>query len=289
MASSPPSKRVVPFRVIVCGLHRTGTKSIRAALRQLGFHDCYHFLSVTEQGSNHAKLWVRALEAKYAGKGSFSKADWDELLGNYQACVDVPAVLFSTDLAELYPDAKVVILNRDPEKWYDSALNSVNISLTMDSLFVRLTKLYCRLFDVHSRDVTKVITAIFTERMDFDMVREKDKAIAWFEAQYDEFRSRIPPERRIEYRVQDGWKPLCQHLGVDVPTVKDADGNIVEAPFPRVNDRQEFFTVRDMLTRQALERANTNALAMVGKMALIGGLVYVAIWLQTVLAPASSK
>lgn len=65
--------------------------------------------------------------------------------------------------------------------------------------------------------------------------------MAWFEAQYRAFRDAIPAERRLEFRVQDGWGPLCEHLGVPVPMVEDeATGELVEAPFPRINDRAWF-------------------------------------------------
>jgi Sulfotransferase domain len=42
------------------------------------------------------------------------------LLSGYVAVADCPAVLFSGELAELYPDAIVICTTRDPEKWYTS-------------------------------------------------------------------------------------------------------------------------------------------------------------------------
>ena len=37
-----------------------------------------------------------------------------------------------------------------------------------------------------------------------------------------------PRERLLEYRMGDGWEPLCRVLGKEVPDV----------PFPRVNDQE---------------------------------------------------
>ena len=48
-------------------------------------------------------------------------------------------------------------------------------------------------------------------------------------AYYDEIRRIVPPESRLEYKLGDGWEPLCEFLGKEVPNV----------PFPRVNDREE--------------------------------------------------
>lgn len=264
------SSRDVPMRVIVCGLHRTGTMSIRSALWQLGFHDCYHMASV-RQSQHHAQLWIRAFEAKYSGKGSFIKADWDALLGQSQACCDIPAALFSAELSEVYPEAKVIILNRDPEEWYESVLNSIyNLSI-----LVTLGRIYCRIFDPQTYNMWQFNIVMRSQAMGFNHPKEREKAVSWFNAQYEEFRDRIPPERRIEYTIQEGWKPLCEHLGVPIPTVKDATtGELVEAPFPRINDRKAFALRRQRSQKRAISRANTNLLAGVGSITLAGSICY---------------
>ncbi|KAJ9647280.1 hypothetical protein H2199_002267 [Coniosporium tulheliwenetii] len=40
-------RRTVPMRVLALGLGRTGTASLRAALKELGFDDCYHMMSAS--------------------------------------------------------------------------------------------------------------------------------------------------------------------------------------------------------------------------------------------------
>jgi hypothetical protein len=47
----------------------------------------------------------------------------------------------------------------------------------------------------------------------------------------------VPAERLLEYRVEQGWGPLCRFLGVPEP-----DG----LEFPRINDRQYFSRVLRM-------------------------------------------
>ena len=46
--------------------------------------------------------------------------DWDRLFAGYRATVDVPSCLFYRELMEKYPEAKVILTVRDPERWYDS-------------------------------------------------------------------------------------------------------------------------------------------------------------------------
>ncbi|KAL3954078.1 hypothetical protein ACCO45_012034 [Purpureocillium lilacinum] len=248
--------RVVPMRVIVCGLHRTGTMSMRLALRQLGFHDCYHMATVFENIYDDPQQWVRAYEAKYLGKGSFDKGDWDRLLGYSQACCDMPVALFSCELAQLYPDAKVVILNREPEKWYES-------------------RIYIFLLDPGMRNWIRFTKVMASLGMPYDHVTEHDKAIAWFNDRYAEFRAGIPAERRIEFSVKDGWAPLCEHLGVPVPQVRDdKTGQLVEAPFPHANDRASFAVSSKRMSSEAVQRANTNLVNTLGRVCLVGCLGY---------------
>jgi hypothetical protein len=51
----------------------------------------------------------------------------------------------------------------------------------------------------------------------------------------------VPQERLLEWQVTDGWQPLCEFLGREVPV----------QPFPRVNDGQ---AIRKMLNAVILMR-----------------------------------
>ncbi|KAF5025627.1 hypothetical protein F66182_2233 [Fusarium sp. NRRL 66182] len=266
--------RIVPMRVIVCGVHRTGTLSIRNALWHLGFHDCYHMHSLIGDPSR-APEWIRAFEAKYAGSGSFTRADWDRLLGTCQAVCDVPAAFFGPELAELYPDAKVIILNRDPDKWYESVLNSIYLITTPQGIWAKLGMMYCFLLDTNLQYMAAYSRALRTWVQRYDHGKDKDKALAWYRAQYREFHERIPADRYIEYTITQGWGPLCHYLGVPVPEVKDPEtGRMVEAPFPHLNDRETFRRQSKVMRSKSRARANSNLLSAVGRLALTGVVGY---------------
>lgn len=49
---------------------------------------------------------------------------------------------------------------------------------------------------------------------------------AVFEEHYAMVRRLVPKEQLLEYDIRDGWEPLCEFLGHDVP----------QDPFPRTND-----------------------------------------------------
>jgi hypothetical protein len=44
---------------------------------------------------------------------------------------------------------------------------------------------------------------------------------------YAHVRSKVPPERLLNFHPKDGWVPLCDFLGKEAPP---------NEPFPRVND-----------------------------------------------------
>lgn len=66
-------------------------------------------------------MWISAFDAKFSGKGKpFTRVEWDQLLADYSAVTDVPALAFSEDLISVYSEAKVVLMGRDIEKWHKS-------------------------------------------------------------------------------------------------------------------------------------------------------------------------
>lgn len=52
-----------------------------------------------------------------------------------------------------------------------------------------------------------------------------------FQEHYDRVRSLVPKERLLEYRIEEGWGPLCEFLCEDVPDNED---------FPRGNSSEDF-------------------------------------------------
>ncbi|KAG6025892.1 hypothetical protein E4U41_001408 [Claviceps citrina] len=251
--------REVPMRVIVHGLHRTGSMSTRTALHQLGFHNCYHMISAIQNVDTDADLWIRATQAKFGAKGDkWTREDWDKLLGDSQACVDVPSALFTLQLAEAYPEAKIVILNRDAERWYESVVESIMEALELGSVLRIVRNLYLTALIPQHRQWMRLRKMFHEHGMPTDPRSEKEKTIAWFKNSYREVRDAIAADRCLEFSVQDGFRPLCEFLGVPVPMVRDeTTGEMVEAPFPHVNDRASFLAERKRVDALHMHRANS--------------------------------
>ena len=46
---------------------------------------------------------------------------------------------------------------------------------------------------------------------------DRDYAMKVFEKSNEEVRRRVPPGRLLVFDVREGWEPLCEFLGVEVP------------------------------------------------------------------------
>lgn len=204
------------LKVIGAGFGRTGTTSIKAALEQLGFTQCYHMQEVIKNPA-HVPIWLDALEGK--------PVDWDALFAGYQATVDWPACNFYAQLMVHYPDAKVLLTVRDPNKWYDSCLNTIYAIYhkPIMRLVRRLLPPLQRFMAMNDRMIWQGdFGGRFTDR---------SHAITVFHQHNAAVKAHVAPDRLLVYDVKEGWEPLCRFLGVSVPQ---------GIPFPHLNDTKTF-------------------------------------------------
>lgn len=111
--------RTVPMEVLSLGFSRTGTLTMQRAFQILGYPNPYHFSSVYGNVKD-CDMWREAFDAKYRGKGKFGRAEFHKLLGHCGATTDAPCMVFWKELAEAYPDAKVILVEREEESWFKS-------------------------------------------------------------------------------------------------------------------------------------------------------------------------
>jgi hypothetical protein len=111
------------IEVIGAGFGRTGTLSLKAALEKLGYDKCYHMLEVAGN-EGHVDAW-RAL-----ARGD--SVDWDELFKGYKASVDWPSCNYWEAQLEHFPRARVILSQRDPQRWYDSVMNTIYHTMTQE-------------------------------------------------------------------------------------------------------------------------------------------------------------
>jgi hypothetical protein len=205
--------RTVPMEVLALGYSRTGTLSMQKALTILGYPNPYHFSSFYDN-VRECDLWVEALNAKYYGKSEMpDKAFWDGLLGHVGAVTDAPCILFSKELIEFYPDAKVVLVERDMDSWYKSWMafcaNAYNPALR---ILAMIDPFWAGRITAVGTGIMYGLTA-FSNDIDGARVRSKDA----YRHHYRDVREMTPPEQLLEFKLASGWEPLCKFLGKPVP------------------------------------------------------------------------
>src|SRR5215217_8731156 len=196
--------------------------SLKVALEELGFGPCYHMSEVFEH-PEHIELWRAAAQGK--------SVDWEQIFGGYRATVDWPGCTFYNELMQRNPDAKVILTVRDPKGWYESAYNTIyRITAAASSSLVFYLAILVMPRAKRMKRARRMIVELIWER-DFDgRFEDREHAIETFERHNEEVEQRVPAEKLLVYEVKEGWAPLCEFLGVDVP----------DNPFPHLNDTEAF-------------------------------------------------
>lgn len=203
------------MRIIGAGLGRSGTMSIQEALEQLGYRPCYH-MKIALWRFWHLNFFLKAWHGE--------EVNWKRFFRHYQAVVDWPACSFYKELMTEFPDAKILLNIRDPEKWYDSMYETIwAIQPAFPFWFPPI--------------VRRLHNDIIWNGNLKGVFRDKQKTIEVYKNYIESVRETVPPERLLVYDVREGWGPLCAFLDVPVP----------DLPFPNKNERKSFKRVISLL------------------------------------------
>jgi len=210
------------MKLIGAGFGRTGTLSLKKALELIGFGPCYHMDEMI-RFPKHMDVWRSAMDGK--------PVNWDDIFAEYQSTLDFPASLYYRELLAAYPDAKVILTVREPERWYQSMYET---AYTMMELYTpawvkKYVPQYKRFADLID---TMIWNGLFNGRF-----ADKAHAIQIFNAHIEQVKQNIPSEKLLIFNVKEGWEPLCTFLRIPIP-----EG----IPFPHINDHE---TVKAQINR----------------------------------------
>ncbi|CAG8961566.1 hypothetical protein HYFRA_00006100 [Hymenoscyphus fraxineus] len=251
--------RTLPMEVLVLGLCRTGTLSLKIALEKLGY-PTYHMASVQES-PGHAAKWVQAMRSKYEGDGSLlTREFFDGLLGEYGAVTDVPCASFVPELIVAYPDAKIILSTRDADGWVRSMEGT--IVKTLEKLTSPLRKVIVFFLSEENKQIPIYMDLFFKYQLYNNFSLYGKRA---FEEHNHMVRRLAPSERFLEFEAKDGWGPLCEFLGKERP-----DGE-----FPRTNNVKEFGERSKAQAGKVLGIAAARAAKMLGGLVLA---LWVLLW-----------
>lgn len=212
--------------VIHVALFRMATRSLAEAYRILGYKTHHGVEDIL------GNPWVeieQAAEATWPNvpnarpRPRFTRSDWDNLWGSEYDIVTDLACPFTDQLIQAYPDAKIVIVQRDFDSWWNSYQAGV-----LDKVFSPGQQIF--VFLIRSVLGSRAADAMLKVNYGLFKATSVSEIQAHARQVYDEYyrniREMVPAEKRLEYTMGDGWEPLCEFLDKDVP----------DMPFPRLND-----------------------------------------------------
>ena len=209
------------MKVICAGLGKTGTKSITKALRHLGFTA----FDWEEQTFDFLDHWVDVFK-------NGVKPDVKRVYQNADAVVDMPGTFFYEEILETFPDCKVILSEREEDSWIKSYVNH------------REKVLAARLHIISMLSPTaRKLYYVVDSHIDAAVGSRNPKSSYVFRKRYrihnDRVKSTVPADKLLVYNVKQGWKPLCDFLGCEIPTI----------PFPHENIKGEIANMPLEITR----------------------------------------
>lgn len=120
----------------------------------------------------------------------------------HKALADFPASIFAEDLIQLYPEAKVILLQRDEDAWFRSMESTLGRPRSEDEAPSPMQPLR----DAYRRYCWKDDFATYGR----EYLRSYEVLV----------RAKTPRERLLEFPTAGGWEPLCRFLHKDLPDVE---------------------------------------------------------------------
>jgi hypothetical protein len=184
-----PAQRRTDRKVAVVGSGR-----MREALDILGFGPCHHM----EEILSHPEQ-VEHWQAFVAGK----PVVWDEVFKGYRSQIDWPGAHVWRELADAYPQAKVIHSIRPEDAWWTS------FSATIGKL---LTVYKDMPLPAHVAAMLAAMEIALIQQTFGCPPTDREGVLAAYRRRTEQVRAAIPPERLLVFEVTEGWEPLCAFL-----------------------------------------------------------------------------
>ncbi|KAI1633480.1 hypothetical protein F4809DRAFT_585343 [Biscogniauxia mediterranea] len=276
--ASTPTDHSRKVQVISAGYSRTGTLSMSLALAKLLDGPVLHGgTQILMREDDYCRTWSEAFAARNAGDAERTRQRVARATAGFAATADLPPADFMPEMMALYPDARVVLVRRDPDRWWASiaALIARTAPWWLAPLMApipgwRFLPEFAREF---SASALRLATTTTGEGKNEKEKEKENKSVGPAElvarggpnilrAHNERVRSLVPPAQLLEMELSEGWEPLCRFLGVPVP----------DEPFPRVNDAE----AADQYATRVLLQA---ALVWVGILTSAGAAGSLGLWL----------
>jgi len=221
------------MKIICAGFPKTGTKSMAKALRELG----YTVNDLWEHVDLHMDKFVDYMD------GVKDSQELMEAYADVDALVDQPACTMWLTFFKAYPDAKVILMERESsEAWFTSYSKMYryyieNHKVWYENYLPWLSSTQARF----ARLTQQCFIRATASRGQFwdDQSWSKECWIYQYEMHNAAVKQLVPPEQLLVFKVGEGWDRLCQFLDKPLPPANK--------PFPRENVGGQAGNVMDQL------------------------------------------
>ena len=205
------------MKIICVGIGKTGTTSISKALRHLG----YTVFDWEEQVFDFQDHWVDVFQ-------NGAQLDVKRVYQHADAVVDAPGNFFWEEILEAYPDSKVILSEREEDSWLKSLVNQLQVFEAV------ISRRFLVVLSPTSRKQIFILYSHLTAILGSADPKSACVLRTRYRMHNHRVKSLVPPEKLLVYNVKQGWKPLCDFLGCEVPTVafphENVKGEIAEVP-----------------------------------------------------------
>uniref|UniRef100_H2ZPT8 Sulfotransferase n=1 Tax=Ciona savignyi TaxID=51511 RepID=H2ZPT8_CIOSA len=207
------------MKVICAGMSKTGTKTMQCALKDLGYNVYDYMENFTYLRDDWRKIMT---------KGGTTE-DFRRMFENVDAVTDLPACYYWDEIHKAFPDAKIILMMRESEEvWMKSLRNQVKAGQNIVFRLMPFISLAGRQFDNFTALIGESVWGLEYQR---NLFSEPQLNELQMRMTYRRHNSHVlqaaPKDKLLVFNVKEGWKPLCDFLGVPVP----------DKPFPRKNVR----------------------------------------------------
>nr|XP_039255036.1 uncharacterized protein LOC120331923 [Styela clava] len=213
------------MKVICAGMSKCGTKSVNAALRELGYV-VYDFMENYDFYNAEYQRFV---------SDDWTVDDFRKMYNDVDVVIDGPFYYFWEEALESFPEAKVILMMRDADDiWYESISRQIHRNLKHHFYYNYLSSTWRRFWRFAFNAGLLPFGVHYTG---YNTIEESIDAGLAMKQCYRRHIAHVvhscPKDRLLIFNCKEGWKPLCDFLEKPIPRI----------PFPVINVKSELTEV----------------------------------------------
>ncbi|XP_078481867.1 uncharacterized protein LOC100178838 [Ciona intestinalis] len=208
------------MKVIVAGYFKTGTKTMQAALTELG----YNVYDWIENFEFLEKEWKQICTV------GGSTELFRKMYENVDAVTDQPGCIFWDEILKAFPDAKIILTMREnEEEWWRSVQKQLKENSTWTLWAIMNVSPTGRRLSQHTK---RLVNSAVGQQNNFTTFMNE----TLFKMAYSRHNAHVlqnaPKGQLLVFNLKDGWDPLCDFLDLPVPSTsfphKNKKGEMIQ-------------------------------------------------------------